>query len=316
MCFVGIDVSKDRLDCATSPEIDAWSLPYTAEGLRRLSTRLKGLRPQLVVFEATGGLETRLALALDTAAIPVAIVNPRQVRDFARASNRLAKTDRIDARQIALFAEKMSPAERKPLTREQRELVSIMARRRQLTAEQTAEKNRLTSSGDDAPRVARDLREHIRWLDTHLKKMTEEAELLLEHSPDTKRRVELMRSVPGIGEVVSLTLAAELPELGTLNRRQVAALAGLAPYNNDSGRHQGRRSIWGGRVEVRNALYMATLVASRRNPLIKAHYESLVGRGKKKKVALTACMRQLLTRLNQMLKTDTAWDGSLGQARQ
>jgi len=315
MCFVGIDVSKSRLDCATSPKVEAWSEPYSPEGLRRLSARLKRLQPQLVVFEATGGLETRLALALDEAAIRVSIVNPRQVRDFARASNRLAKTDRIDARQIALFAEKMSPVERKPLTSEQRELVSIMARRRQLTAELTSEKNRLFSSGSGAPRVVRDLREHVRWLDTHLKKMTEEAELLLEHSPETKRRVELLRSVPGIGPVVSLTLVAELPELGTLNRRQVAALAGIAPYNNDSGRRQGRRSIWGGRVEVRNALYMATLVASRRNPLIKAHYEALVARGKEKKVALVACMRQLLSRLNQMLKTETAWDGSLGQTR-
>lgn len=313
MCFVGIDVSKSRLDCAT--KVEAWSEPYSSEGLRSLSNRLKHLQPQLVVFEATGGLETRLALALEKAAIRMSIVNPRQVRDFARAGNKLAKTDRIDARQIALFAEKMSPAECKPLTRKQRELVSIMARRRQLTAELTAEKNRLTSSGSGAPRVARDLREHVRWLGTHLKKMTEEAERLLDQSPDTKQRVKLLRSVPGIGPVVSLTLVAELPELGTLNRRQVAALAGLAPYNNDSGRHQGRRSIWGGRVEARNALYMATLVASRHNPIIKARYEDLLKRGKEKKVALVACMRQLLSRLNQMLKTETAWDGSLGPKR-
>ena len=313
MCFVGIDVSKSRLDCAT--KVEAWSEPYSSEGLRRLSTRLKRLKPQLVVFEATGGLETRLALALEKAAIRMAIVNPRQVRDFARASNRLAKTDRIDARQIALFAEKMSPAETKPPTREQRELVSIIARRKQLTAELTSEKNRLTSSGSGSSRVASDLREHVRWLDKHLKKMTEQAELLLDQSPDMKQRVELLRSVPGIGPVVSLTLVAELPELGTLNRRQIAALAGLAPYNNDSGRHQGRRSIWGGRVEVRNALYMATLVASRHNPIIKAHYEALIQRGKEKKVALVACMRQLLSRLNQMLKTEKAWDGSLGQKR-
>ncbi len=302
--YIGIDVAKEWLDIAARPEGAAWRARNDAAGISALVGQLVERAPQLVVLEATGGLETALAAALTAAALPVVIVNPRQVRDFARATGQLAKTDAIDARVLAQFGEAVGPEPRPLPEAATRELAALMARRRQVVEMLTAEKNRLRSA---ARPVRRDIQQHIHWLERRLAGLDDDlGKTIREHAGWTDRD-RVLRSTPGIGPVSSCTLLANLPELGRLNRKEIAALVGVAPLNRDSGTLRGRRTIWGGRSHVRSALYMATLVGVRHNPVLRAFYERLLAAGKPKKVALTASMRKLLTILNAMARTNTTW---------
>lgn len=302
--FVGIDVSKAELDIAVAPAEQSWISPNHDAGHRDLAERLRALTPTLIVLEATGGYETLLAATLAASGLPVVVMNPRLVRNFAKATGQLAKTDRIDARLLAQFAQTMRPPQR-PLKDEQsRELDALFTRRHQIVDMLTMEKNRLILA---APRVRRDLKTHIHWLTKRLNDVDGELKALIQHSPVWCEKDDLLQSVPGIGPVSSFALLAQLPELGTLNRRRISALVGLAPLNNDSGTFKGQRHVWGGRATVRAVLYMATLAAIRCNPSIKTFYQRLRAAGKKPKVAIVACMRKLLTILNAMLKTKTPW---------
>lgn len=303
-CIVGIDVSKDRLDVFIHPAKALLAIENDAKGHLELRERLRVEQPSLVVLEATGGYEMAAVAALAAVGLPVVVANPRQVRDFAKATGRLAKTDAMDAEVLALFGEAVKPAVR-PITDEStRELEALVNRRRQILEMLGAENNRLEKAKGA---VKRDVQDHINWLKKRLKGIDGDLESAVRQSPVWREKEELLRSVPGIGSVVAKTLMAELPELGRLNRREIAALAGVAPMNRDSGHTSGRRSIRGGRRSVRSALYMAALVASRCNPVIRTFYQRLRKAGKRAKVALTACMRKLLTILNVMLKTRTAW---------
>jgi len=306
--YVGIDVSKDTLDVAVAPSGQQWRVRHTEEGFGPLVERLQGLTPALVVLEATGSLEVPVAAALGAAGIPLAVVNPRQVRDFARATGKLAKTDKLDAQVLALFAQRVRPSARPLPDPQTQELNALLARRRQVVAMLVTEQNRL---GTALPNVRPGIEEHIAWLEGKLGGLNDGMGKLLRESPLWREKEDLLRSVPGVGPVLTLTLLAELPELGTLGRRQVAALVGVAPFNRDSGTLRGKRSVWGGRAKVRAALYMAALVAARFNPVVRAFYQKLLAAGKPKKVALTACMRKLLTILNAMLKHHTPWQPDL-----
>lgn len=303
--FIGIDVSKARLDVSLRPGGEAWSVTNDEEGIGSLLERLKAESPSMVVLEATGGLEAAVAGALSLSGLPVAVVNPRQVRDFARATGRLAKTDAIDAAVLAHFAEAVRPEPRPLPDDNARELEALVTRRRQIIEMLTAEKNRLAMPGSKA--VERELREHIEWLKKRIRDLDRDIHKAVRASPIWREKDDLLRSVPGVGQVLATTLIAELPELGTLNRRQIAALVGVAPLNRDSGKMRGHRGIWGGRSAVRATLYMCALVGTRHNPILRAFYARLVAAGKPKKVALTACMRKLLTTLNAMLRNGTSW---------
>ena len=309
--FAGVDVSKDRLDVCLR-----WSVPerhneekaffvaYDDSGIDALLSRLLKEPTVLVILEATGGFERTVVGALAAAGLPVVVINPRQVRDFARATGTLAKTDRIDASILARFAEAVRPAPKPLPDREIRALQAIVARRRQLLGMIAAENNRLGS----APKaVAKRIKAHIRWLDKELSRTEGDLEAAIESSPVLGENEALLRSVPGVGPVLARTLLAGVPELGTLTHKRVAALVGVAPLNRDSGTLRGRRSVWGGRAEVRAALYMGALVAARRNPVVRGFYERLLAVGKPKKVALVACMRKLLSILNAVLKHRTPW---------
>jgi transposase len=302
--FIGIAVSKARLDVVVRPEGESWSVAYEEDALSPLVERLKALLPRLIVLEATGGLETAVAGVLAEAELPVVVVNPRQVRDFAKAIGRLAKTDRVDAEVLARFGEAVRPTPRALPSAEARTLTAFMTRRRQLIGMLTAEKNRLSMA---PPPLRKDIKIHIAWLEKRLHEVDTRTAGLLRASPLWRTRDNLLQSVPGVGTVVSAELVAALPELGTLNRRQVSALVGVAPYNRDSGTLRGKRSIWGGRAPVRCMLYMATLSAIRCNTVIRAFYQRLRAAGKPGKVALTACMRKLLTILNAIIRTNTPW---------
>jgi transposase len=305
--FAGIDVSKAHLDVAVRPDEIEWRSPNTDTGAREVADRLKDLDPDLVVLEATGGMEIPAASALAVLGVPVVVVNPRQVRDFAKSTGRLAKTDALDARVLAHFAEAVRP-EPRPLPDEQaRQLSALLSRRRQISEMLTAERNRLQSADST---VCRRLNVHIRWLERELSDIDNDLDEAIKASPLWRVKSDILKSVPGIGPVVSFTLLSELPELGQLNRKEIAALAGVAPLNRDSGTLAGRRTVWGGRARVRAALYMAALVASRYNPVIKDFYLRLCARGKPKKVALTACMRKLLLILNSMVKNKEKWNAS------
>lgn len=308
--YVGIDVAKARLDVAIGPTGETWGVGNDEVGIKELTSRLKVLCPALIVLEATGGLEVPVAADLAQAQLPVAVVNPRQVRDFAKAMGRLAKTDVIDARTLALFAERVRPAPHPLPEAQTQSLGALITRRRQLVGMLTAEKNRL---GMALLRVRPRIEAHIAYLSRELADIDDELGKTLRESPIWREKEDLLKGVPGIGPVVSLTLLAELPELGSLNRKQVAALVGVAPLNRDSGTFRGKRIVWGGRDSVRTALYMATLVATRHNPVIHAFYTRLCRAGKPKKVALTACMRKLLTILNAMLKHHKPWTLNLPQ---
>jgi transposase len=301
---VGIDVAKAHLDVAVRPSGEPLRVPYDTTGITAVITRLSQLRPTRIVLEATGGMERALVRALVDAALPVIVVNPRQVRDFAKATGRLAKTDALDAQVLAHFAEVIQPTERALPDPQTEELAALLARRRQVLAMQHAEQMRLDRT---ALPVQKRIRVHLRWLTADLARLDQDLDERIEQSPVWRAREDLLRSVPGIGPVMSRTVLAELPELGTLNRKQIAALVGVAPFNRDSGRLRGRRTIWGGRTSVRRALYMAALVATRWNPSIRAFYQRLRAAGKSPKVALVAAMRKLLTILNAMVHHGTRW---------
>jgi transposase len=301
---VGIDVSKGLLDVAVLPEGEAWSATNDEEGITQVVKRLKSLRPRLVVLEATGGMETAFVGAAATARLPVVVVNPRQVRDFAKSVGALAKTDAIDARVLARFAEAVRPEVRPLKDKEASQLSALIARRRQLVEMLTSEKNRLGSAPEA---IHPSLEEHIEWLEQRLTDINGKLRKAIKKSPVWRAKEQLLRTAPGVGAVLSATLVAGLPELGALNRKRIAALVGVAPFNRDSGKYRGKRCIWGGRGSIRAVLYMATLAATRFNPAIRAFYLRLCAAGKEKKVALTACMRKLLTILNAMVKTGTPW---------
>jgi transposase len=303
--FVGIDVSQARLDIAVRPTERVWSVTNDESGVTALVAELSELQPELIVVEATGGLQTLVVAAVAAARLPIVVINPRQTRDFARASGRLAKTDVLDAAVLAHFAEALRPTLR-PLPDEMaQQLSALITRRRQLLEMRIAENNRLCRS---APNMRQSIQKHLAWLDQELESINQDIERMIQSSPVWRVKENLLRSVPGVGPTVARTLVAELPELGRLNRKEIAALVGVAPLNRDSGTFRGRRVIWGGRALVRRALYMAALVASRHNPVIKAFYDRLVAAGKTPKVALVACMRKLLTILNAMLAQGTSWD--------
>ena len=304
-CFVGIDVSKDRLDVHLRPSGEAFHVPRDAEGLERLVERLAAVAPVLVVLEATGGFEITVAAALAAAGLPLAVVNPRQIREFARSTGRLAKTDRLDAEAIALFAERVRPESRPIADAEAQALGELVARRRQLVEMIGMESNRQHQARD--ARLKTRIQTHLAWLQQALADIDEEIDGQVRRSPAWRETEELLTSVPGIGKVTAHTLLADLPELGQLGRRKLAALVGVAPINHDSGLLRGHRAIAGGRSAVRSALYMATLATIRWNPLIRAHYTQLRHRGRPAKVAIVACMRRLLTILNAMLRERTPW---------
>jgi len=302
--FVGIDVANARLDLAWRPTGERWTAPNTERGIRSICRRLRTPAPALIVLEATGGLELPLTGALAAAGLPVVVINPRQVRDFAKATGRLAKTDALDAAVLAQFAEAVRPEPRPLPDAATQALSALLLRRRQLIEMCTAEKNRL---GTAPTPVRKGIRAHITWLEGRLADLDEELAHAIRKSPLWRDKDDLLQSTPGVGPVLAQTLLASLPELGTLTRQQIAALVGVAPLNRDSGTFRGKRRVWGGRAHVRAALYMSALGATRFNPVIRVFYQRLCAAGKAKKVALTACMRKLLTMLNAMLKHQTPW---------
>jgi transposase len=300
---VGIDVSKARLDVAIHAGA-AWSVSHDPRGIAALVTRLQALTPALVVCEATGGWEGALVAALHAAALPVAVVNPRQARDFARSTGKLAKTDTLDAAALAQFAHAVRPAAQPAPDAATRALRAILTRRQELVALRAGERSRLALA---PPVVARQIAAHCAWLDEAIIALDAELAARVEASEGWRAQRALLESVPGVGPVLAITLLAALPELGTLTHKQVAALVGVAPLNRDSGTRRGRREVWGGRKAVRGALYMATLAATRCNPVIGAHFRRLRERGKAFKVAMVACMHKLLTILNAILTQQTPW---------
>lgn len=302
--FVGVDIAKEEFVVACRPERPGWTATNDAAGIAATVARLQALTPTLIVLEATGGYERALVAALAAAGLPLVVANPRQVRDFAKATGQLAKTDRLDAHILALFAERVQPTPRPLPEPVVQQLAALMTRRRQLLDMLTAERNRLEHAG--AP-IRRSLADHIRWLERRVADVDRDLDHTIEHSPVWRAKENLLRSVPGVGPVVSRTLLAGLPELGHLNRKQIAALVGVAPLARDSGTLKGKRVVWGGRAPVRAVLYMGALVAARRNAVIRAFYRRLIAAGKPKKVALIACMRKLLTILNAMTRTNTTW---------
>lgn len=306
--FIGIDVAKDRLDIANRPAGEAFALPRDESGLEQLIARLSKIAPQLVVLEATGGFETIVASALVAAGFKVAVVNPRQIRDFARATGRLEKTDKLDAAAIAHFAEAIRPEPRPLPDDDSQRLAGLMTRRRQIIEMLTAERNRRSATRDR--RVVKRIDRHIAFLKAELEAVDTDLDGAIRSSPAWRENEELLTSVPGIGKTVARTLIAELPELGHVDRRAVAKLGGVAPLCHDTGKTRGQRRIGGGRASVRCALYMAALVASRHNPALKALYQRLLRAGKAKKLALTALMRKLLVILNAILRDRHPWKGT------
>jgi transposase len=310
-CFIGIDIAKDSLDIAVRPTGEAWHSATDEPALTALTERVVALIPTLVVVEATGGLEGPLVAALATAGVPVAVVNPRQVREFARATGTLAKTDRLDAAVLAHFAEAIRPQVRPLPDTTSQMLAGLVARRRQLVEMLTAERNRRLR----APRALQaELDEHITWLQQRLGRLDRDLDQAIRQSPLWRANDDLLRSVKGVGPVLSATLLLDLPELGRLNRKQIAALVGVAPLARDSGTLRGKRTCWGGRAAVRAALYMGALVGVRFNPVLRALYQRLLAAGKAKKLALVACMRRLLIILNAMLRDGTRWNETRGLA--
>lgn len=307
--FVGIDVSMAKLDIAVRPTSEIWQVSNDKTGIESLVSKLKALNPSLIVIEATGGIEIPVVGELGKEGLPIVAVNPRQVRDFAKATGRLAKTDAIDAGIIAHFGEAVHPGLR-PLKDEQTlKLDALISRRRQIVEMLVMEKNRL---GSAPVHVRKNISQHIKWLEKCLSGINKELEDFIKSSPMWMEKADLLQSVPGVGPVFSATLLAELPELGTLNRKSIAALIGVAPLNKDSGKLYGIRVTWGGRASVRRVLYLSTMSAIRCNPTIKIFYKRLRDAGKKPKVAIVACMRKLITILNAMVKNDTVWNVSPG----
>jgi transposase len=308
--FIGIDVSKATLDVHVLPGGEAWSVPNEDAAVRTLVARLAALQATLIVMEATGGLERRVLAALLVAKLPAVAVNPRQVRDFAKATGHLAKTDALDARILALFADRIRPPVRPARDEETQELDALIVRRRQVVDMITAEKNRL-SSAPPSKRVISAIRKTISCLQKQLDEIDSDINSAVRGSPAWRKKDDLLQSTPGVGNVLSRTLLAQAPEIGSLTRKQIAALIGLAPLNRDSGTFRGKRCIWGGRAQVRAVLYMATLAAIRCNPVIAAFHARLIAAGKLSMVAIVACMRKLLTILNAMLRSNSPWSAEI-----
>jgi transposase len=305
--FVGIDISKSELEVGVLPEAQTWKVSNDERGITELAVRLTGLEPRLVIMEATGGLERLVQSVLEEAGLPVRVVNPRQSRNFANALGVLAKTDAIDAFVLARYGESLKPEPRPSKDKETRELEALLVRRRQLVKILVAEKNHLRT----APKSIRpSIEANIAWLGKCLKEIEKDTTRFIKAMPVWREKDKIIRSMSGAGPGLARTLLALLPELGTLNRKQIAALVGLAPFNRDSGAFKGKRSIWGGRSWVRCMLYMPTLAAIRWNPIIRSFYHRLLEAGKLKKVAIAACMRKLLTILNSMVRDGTRWNPS------
>lgn len=309
--YVGIDVSKAYLDVYFHPTGQAIKVSNDKTGLKELVGSLSKQPIKLVILEATGGYEKFIARELEKVHFPVSVINPRQARDFAKALGQLAKTDKIDGRILALFAEKIGPTPRPLKTLEQQALSDLKARRKQLVDMVTMEKNRLDKAN---PSIQKGIKKTIKFLQKELKSMDEKLSQAIKEDPTLSQKNELLRSVKGVGPVLSATLLADLPELGTLNHKKISALVGVAPFNRDSGTFVGGRTVWGGRSSVRATLYMAALVATKNNPQIKVFYERLCKAGKVKKVALTACMHKLLMIMNAILKSGIPWNMELKNA--
>ena len=303
--FIGIDVSKQLLEVAAYESDYQFRSANKASAFAELIAELIALRPALIVLEATGGLEIPVTAALHAAGLPVVVINPRQVRDFAKATGQLAKTDRLDARVLAHFAAAIKPPQRPIKSKDELELDALVGRRGQLIEMLTAEKNRRGSAATDT--VRDEIKEHIDWLNERIAELDEQLKSLLKTSSLWQGKDDILQSVPGIGPVVSFSMIADLPELGTLNRQQISKLVGVAPLNNDSGQQSGSRHIYGGRARVRCMLYMAALSATRYNPVIKEFYQRLMAKNKLFKVAITACMRKLLAIINVMVRDNTLW---------
>jgi len=306
--WVGIDVSGSELAVGVRPSQETSVFVYDADGMTALIAFLEGLKPQLVVLEATGGIEARAAAELYAAGLPVCVVNPRQTRNFAKSLGVLAKTDAIDAIVLARYAEAVKPQVRRLPDEKEQEIKDIVARRRQLIDMLIQEKNRLTRAHG---RIRTGIVKHIDWLKKRIEDLDEELGDAVTDSPLWSERSGILRSVPGVGKVLCATLIADLPELGALNRRQIAALAGVAPFNRDSGVSNGQRRVWGGRHGVRRMLYMAVVASLKANPVMKAFYARLRAQGKKPKVAIVACMRKMLVILNTMVRRGQHWDGGM-----
>jgi transposase len=302
--FVGIDISKAWLDIAVHEREEAFRTSNDDAGIASLVKRLKKLKATLIVLEPTGGFEMLVVAELTQAGLPAAVVNAKRVRDFARATGQLAKTDKLDAKVLAHFAAAVRPAVRNLRSEEEEQLAALLTRRRQIIDMLTVEKNRLVTV---RAKMRSDIQAHIQWLSSSLKELDKEIEDFIESTPAWKDKDALLQSVPGVGPVTSATMLGMLPELGLLNRQEIAALVGVAPVNKDSGKKRGRRRVYGGRADVRSVLYMAALAAKKFNPVIRKFYERLIQQGKEKKVALTACMRKLLVILNAMMHSNQPW---------
>lgn len=303
--FLGIDVSKTQLDLAVRPEGTTAQFPNTPEGIAACVTAVTPWVPTVIVIEATGGFERAIVAALVVAGLPVAVINPRQAHNFAKATGQLAKTDALDAQVLAWFGEAMRPQPTPLKPEATQHLDALVRRHRQLIEMRTMEVNRLHAA---PPALQPSLNAHIAWLSEQLAGLDQQRQTLIDASTVWQEQARILQSVPGVGPGLTRTLLARLPELGVLNRKRLAALVGVAPFNRDSGTLRGTRAIWGGRPEVRTALYMSTVSAIQWNPVIKAFYQRLLAAGKKAKVAITACMHKLLTILNAMLRTHTSWD--------
>lgn len=302
--FVGVDVSKNWLDVAVHESVEGFRVGNTATGIASLLERLRALKPSLIVLEATGGFEMLVVAELSRARWPVVVSNARRIREFARATGRLAKTDRLDAKVLAHFAAAVRPPARRLPDQAEEQLTALLTRRTQVVDMLTVEKNRLVTVRAE---MRSNIEAHIQWLHQSLKDLDQEIEDAVKGSPVWREKDALLRSVPGVGPITSATMLGMLPELGQLNRQEIAALVGVAPLNKDSGKKRGKRRVYGGRAGVRRVLYMAALAARKFNPRIKAFYELLLQHGKEKKVALTACMRKLLVILNAMMRSGQHW---------
>jgi transposase len=302
--FVGIDVSKAWLDIAVHEQKEITRFSNDEVGIASLVKALHKLKPKLIVLEPTGGFEMLVVAELSQASLPVAVVNGKRVRDFAKATGRIAKTDKLDARVLAHFAAAIRPQVRSLRNEEEEQLTALLTRRRQILDMLTVEKNRVVTV---RAKMRPDLEAHIHWLSHNLKELDQEIEEFVKGSPLWKEKDTLLQSVPGVGPVTSATMLGMLPELGQLNRQEIAALVGVAPFNKDTGGKHGKRRIFGGRADVRSVLYMAALSAKKHNPFLRKFYQRLIQHGKEKKVALTACMRKLLVILNAMVRTNQPW---------
>lgn len=303
--FVGIDVSKAMLDVHVEPLAQRFSASNDDAGIGELCKRLRTLHPTLIVLEATGGMETQVVAELGACGVAVAVVNPRQVRDFAKATGELAKTDRIDAKVLSAFARAIRPAVRAPKDELTRELDGLVTRRRQLVQMRVQETLRLQGA---TRAQTKSLNSHIAWLDKRIGEIESDLGRRLHSSELWRTKDNLLLSIPGVGPITSRSMLSRCPELGSLNRREIAKLIGVAPLNNDSGTHRGKRRIWGGRADVRSVLYMAAISAMRCNPTIKAFAARLKSTGKPAKVVIVACMRKLLTIMNIMIKNNVPWN--------